>query len=558
MSSYPTSRPDPAQGSASSVGSQPGISRSGTGTPPAKPVKIVQPSGGASAPVAAPLNPLLADLPSLEDQQPSFVHEREHDRPTMLSREGMERGLESDEVDGEEEDLFANFSETLRTAPSWLVSLVVHTALLILLALFSFKFSGKQGVTLEVIPSDKLGEQLLDDSLTQLSNDTMEIDAPMYSPNETEPVSDPFAAPPELAFESGEMATIAIAAPSIGMALSGRETGMKRALLSVYGGNRLTEGAVRDALDWLIRQQENDGSWSIRGPYSDGASGENKVAATAMALLAFQGYGSTHEVGPDKQIVAKGWRYLFAQLDEDGAFWQKEQADHGNLYDQAMATIALCELYGMSNDSQYKEPAQRAINYAISVQDRAGGWKYNRGGSDLSVTGWFVMALQTGRMAGLDVPTPALEEISGFLDSVARHDGSRYAYQRGDSPRLTMSSEGLLCRQYLGWTHEDERLQKGVEHLGNNPMDWREKNFYYWYYATQVMHHMMDHNWDTWNDVMKDVLVENQQKTGSERGSWSPIGDRWGDRGGRLYSTCLCVYMLESYYRHLPIYSEAF
>ena len=26
--------------------------------------------------------------------------------------------------------------------------------------------------------------------------------------------------------------------------------------------------------------------------------------------------------------------------------------------------------------------------------------------------------------------------------------------------------------------------------------------------------------------------------------------------GGRLYTTCLCLYMLEIYYRHLPIYQH--
>jgi hypothetical protein len=31
-------------------------------------------------------------------------------------------------------------------------------------------------------------------------------------------------------------------------------------------------------------------------------------------------------------------------------------------------------------------------------------------------------------------------------------------------------------------------------------------------------------------------------------------GDRWGADGGRLYVTCLSLYVLEVYYRHLPLY----
>ena len=62
--------------------------------------------------------------------------------------------------------------------------------------------------------------------------------------------------------------------------------------------------------------------------------------------------------------------------------------------------------------------------------------------------------------------------------------------------------------------------------------------------------------WRKWNNVMKQVLPENQEQGGKERGSWSPRGDRHGSPGGRLYVTCLSIYMLEVYYRHLPIYAD--
>jgi hypothetical protein len=60
--------------------------------------------------------------------------------------------------------------------------------------------------------------------------------------------------------------------------------------------------------------------------------------------------------------------------------------------------------------------------------------------------------------------------------------------------------------------------------------------------------------WQQWNSVMRQLLPERQEKRGSEKGSWDPINDRWGDAGGRLYVTCLSLYVLEVYYRHLPIY----
>jgi hypothetical protein len=82
-----------------------------------------------------------------------------------------------------------------------------------------------------------------------------------------------------------------------------------------------------------------------------------------------------------------------------------------------------------------------------------------------------------------------------------------------------------------------------------------EQDVYYWYYATQATHHMEGKIWDEWNRVMRDKVPAHQVKGGPESGSWNPNSDKWGTAGGRLFVTCLSIYMLEVYYRHLPIYS---
>ncbi len=51
--------------------------------------------------------------------------------------------------------------------------------------------------------------------------------------------------------------------------------------------------------------------------------------------------------------------------------------------------------------------------------------------SDTSVTGWFMMGLQSARMAGIEVPSETLERINGYLDKVASPDQARYGYQPG-------------------------------------------------------------------------------------------------------------------------------
>ena len=205
--------------------------------------------------------------------------------------------------------------------------------------------------------------------------------------------------------------------------------------------------------------------------------------------------------------------------------------------------------------------AQRAVRYCVNTQFPDGGWKYEypRKESDTSVTGWILMGLQSARMAGIQVPQPTFDKVSRFLDTVAKEGGSKYVYETREvfirDP--TMTAEALLCRQYLGWKRDDPRLLKGVEYIVEHTIGNSNTDVYYWYYATQVMHHMGGEDWTRWNNVMREVIPDNQTTAGAERGSWSPNGDRWGNYGGRLYETCLCIYMLEVYYRHLPIYKHS-
>ena len=84
-------------------------------------------------------------------------------------------------------------------------------------------------------------------------------------------------------------------------------------------------------------------------------------------------------------------------------------------------------------------------------------------------------------------------------------------------------------------------------------------SMYYYYYATQVMHHMGGEVWEAWNPKMRDLLIAQQDKGTTpgkqhQMGSWSPKDDAHGAVGGRLMQTALSTLTLEVYYRHLPLY----
>lgn len=458
---------------------------------------------------------------------------------------------------GEEEPPPEVTDKAVRAAPPWLVSGVVHMIALILMGVLYLAANQENRVQIEAIYAEDEGIQLEEDILQDIAKlDMPDIVDPVLSQDLLQ-VTDPFAAPPQLDLSLDGLEAISnILAPSIGLALTGREKGAKEALLGAYGGTATTEAAVQLGLEWLVKQQNTrTGLWSLTGPYANAGGAENTLAATAMALLALQGNGNTHKAGKHQRSVEKGIEALVRMQDQDGNMFNEGSFNH-RLYSQAQATIVLCELYGMTKDPRYRQPAQKALDYASRIQSPQGGWRYvPREDSDTSVTGWFVMAMQSGLMAGLTVQSPTLDGITKYLDS-ATPDGSLYSYQARGEPTLTMTAEALLCRQYLGWTHDDPRLRTGVEYLLENLIDYNEQDLYYWYYATQVLHHMGGRDWDTWNKVMRQDVPENQVKDGKERGSWDPDNDRWGHHGGRLYTTCLSIYLLEVYYRHLPIYKH--
>jgi len=372
--------------------------------------------------------------------------------------------------------------------------------------------------------------------------------------------SDAASNSPDTTLQTGGLAT-----PALGLRFGGGSGGI--------GGGGEADEAVIAGLHWLAKVQQPDGAWRFTGrnptfpQQSNVLRQENPLAATAMALLAFQGLGVTPTSNhvDFSRPVRRGWEWLRERQNPDGSFFtERESIGTHRFYTHALCTIALCELLVLTGNETLREPAQRAIDYCIRHQSMSsGGWRYLpdrfSGQSDVSVTGWIVLALKTGQAAGLTVPPESYNRVMQFLDEMMLLS-NHYMYREEEPmPRISMTAEASFCRILLGWRRDNPRLAAGVRLILDSPPSFTEqgkRDVYYWFFATQTLYHYGGNEWQTWNVAMRELLVQQQEKLGAEAGSWhpnTPVGDAWRQYG-RLYTTCMSLYVLEVPYRHLRVF----
>ena len=464
------------------------------------------------------------------------------------------------------------------------VSLLAHLVILVILGFTVYHVDRPQAevpVDLWLGPSAPLGTA---DSDIPIEVKLPSIADEMRAAARLAAASQPVAAPDENARPT-------VSPVSVTGALGGRGNGGRGNVLGtgdnvgtnttgVEGPRDPAREALERALTWIVRQQQPDGHWSMTGPYPEGAQSreaDTDTGATALALLALLGDGHSPIVGKHQTAVDKGVRWLIGQQQPSGDLFDgHEQGRSAHFYAHSQATMALCEALALSGDESIRPAAEKAAAFLVAAQNpRLGGWKYRplgaEGIGDLSVTGWALMALHTARIAQIDVPPETFLLASSFLDSaqVDAADASRYRY-RPDEPSQkeqlwSMSAEGLLCRQWLGWPRKYPAFAKGQEFLTsevNTPV-WEEgqRNVYAWYYTAQTLHNLGGDPWKTWFAHTQGLLLKHQAGAGKTGGSWHPTKPKgafleWSEGAGRLYFTVLCVLILETPNRHVPVYGE--
>lgn len=339
---------------------------------------------------------------------------------------------------------------------------------------------------------------------------------------------------------------------------------------------------VDRGLDFLVRSQLPDGRWRLTdyagSTPADAPKLESDTAATGLALLCFLGAGHDHFSGPHRGTVRRGLEFLASiQRDDGDLFLPADDLSNSCswLYSHGMASIAMCEAVGMTGDPRLKPVAEKACRFiAESRHPTLGGWRYvPRTDADLSVSGWMLVALRAGDLAGVTTDPAALDGVRELLAaSTSPSDPSRYAYnprkpdqRRTDLSVACMAAVGGLMRLHTGETAASPGVVATSQALAGIPPSYgssttKSRDAYLWYYASQVLVHTGGEAWQSWYGGLVDTLEPKQRTDGPLAGSWDPLGetpDRWGEYGGRLYVTTLHILALEVPWRHLPTYATS-
>jgi hypothetical protein len=307
--------------------------------------------------------------------------------------------------------------------------------------------------------------------------------------------------------------------------------------------------ATDRALAYIADQQQPDGTW-------DGNNAPN-----ALALLALMGRGHVPGRGPYSDVIEKGKRAILRTQDERGVFVPSRTASSGPMYQHALATLAMAEMYGMDPDPELEDKLRKAINLIVQCQFENGGWRYNAepGDHDLSATVMQIVALRAANNAEIPVPTTTIEKAVGYVQSCVVEAGG-YAYQPTQIVSPQMAAAGTVSLQLLGY-FDDPTIPKALDYLTKVPVEWATGHgvryyFYFHYYAIQANYQAGGEYWANWHPRVREMFLAQQNPDGS----WdNPAGgsENAGTVGdNKVYWTAMSSLILEIYMHFLPAYQR--
>ncbi|HEX6812613.1 MAG TPA: prenyltransferase/squalene oxidase repeat-containing protein, partial [Planctomycetota bacterium] len=224
--------------------------------------------------------------------------------------------------------------------------------------------------------------------------------------------------------------------------------------------------AMLKGLEWLARNQANDGSWRNSGGY-----GSYPAAMTGLAGMAFIAGGSTPTRGKYWQHVRRAVDFLVKHADANTGVISVPQEEGRSMYGHGFATLFLASVYGMEEDLRKQERLKRVLDKAVGLiaaaQSSAGGWIYtpDSNSDEGSVTVTQIQALRACRMAGIVVDKKTIDRAVEYIKRCQNSDGSiRYSLNSGGDGRPAITAAGVAVLYNAGVYDDQPFVDKAVQY----------------------------------------------------------------------------------------------
>ena len=298
------------------------------------------------------------------------------------------------------------------------------------------------------------------------------------------------------------------------------------------------EQAIEKGLRYLAGHQNRDGSWGSR----------HHVACTSLSLMAFMLKGHFPKKGPYGTVLDKGVGFLLRRSEQGAGYMGTH--NYG-MYEHGLATLALSEVWGMSDRRTIRDALKRAVTVILRAQNHEGGWRYHPRpeSADISVTVMQVVALASAAEAGILVPTQVIQNALKYVKRCQQRFEGGFGYQPGGAPRLSSSAAGLMSLLMCG-ERDSKAVERGLSYLKRLPDDkFTSTQWYYYahYYAIQAMYQAGEAHYQDWYPQIRDALLGKQHGDGQWDG---------GEGGDASYGTAMSILVLGVPYRFLPIYQR--
>lgn len=311
------------------------------------------------------------------------------------------------------------------------------------------------------------------------------------------------------------------------------------------------QASIRRGLEWLSRNQGNDGSWRNAGGY-----GSYPAAMTGLAGMAMIASGSTPTRGRYWREVRQSVDYLLKNADPNNGLISVPQEEGRSMYGHGFATLYLASVFGMEEDLRKQERLKRALDKAVglikSAQSAAGGWIYtpDSNGDEGSVTVTQVQALRACRMAGIVVDKKTIDRAVDYIKRCQNADGSiRYSLNSGGGGRPAITAAGVAVLYNAGVYDDQPFVDKAVQYCKKHikvTVDNTGHHYYAHLYWAQALYQRGGEDWDQYYGQMANYLLRQQKQDGS----WD------GDGVGTVYGTAIALVVLQLPYAYAPIYQR--